>query len=110
MLQSEASDVAKEGANNFSFKLHSHKHIFQASNNTERDGWVVATEKAVEEAKAAKEAVTGSDEYKSAIEKLGKFCLNFWDVARQGKSNVPVAPCVSLAPARTPSGPTLTTR
>ncbi|EOD43707.1 putative immunogenic protein [Neofusicoccum parvum UCRNP2] len=68
----EASEVAKEGNVIFSFKVHGHKHSFEASNNTERDGWVVAVEKSVEEAKAAAEGITSSDEYKETIEKLGK--------------------------------------
>ncbi|KAF2089136.1 hypothetical protein K490DRAFT_72753 [Saccharata proteae CBS 121410] len=68
----EATDVAKEGTVAFSFKLHGHKHSFEASSQAERDGWVVAVEKTVEEAKAHKETVTGSDEYKESLEKLGK--------------------------------------
>lgn len=73
ILQAEASEVAKEGNVIFSFKVHGHKHSFEASNNTERDGWVVAVEKSVEEAKAAAEGITSSDEYKETIEKLGTF-------------------------------------
>ncbi|KAK0640324.1 hypothetical protein DIS24_g9492 [Lasiodiplodia hormozganensis] len=68
----EATEVAKEGNKVFSFKLHGHKHSFEATNAAERDGWVVAVETTVEEAKAAAEGVTSSDEYKETIEKLGK--------------------------------------
>lgn len=68
----DATEVAKEGNVVFSFKVHGHKHSFEASNTAERDGWVVAVEKTVEESKAAAEGVTSSEEYKEAIEKLGK--------------------------------------
>lgn len=64
--------MSKEGTVDFSFKLHGHKHTFQASTPAERDGWYVAIEKAIEEAKAGKEGVTSSPEYKDAMGKLSK--------------------------------------
>ncbi|KAK7530075.1 Pleckstrin homology domain-containing protein [Phyllosticta citricarpa] len=68
----DASDVTKEGNVAFFFKFHGHKHQFEASSQAERDGWIVSIEKGIEEAKAASEEVTGSDEYKATIEALAK--------------------------------------
>ena len=39
------------------FKIHGHKHAFEASTLTERDGWFVAVESAIVEAKEAKESI-----------------------------------------------------
>lgn len=86
-VQAEATEVAKEGNIVFSFKVNGHKHSFEASNNTERDGWVVAVEKTVEEAKAAAEGVTSSEEYKETIEKLGMF--------HHMRGNVGIGSCVN---------------
>ncbi|KAK8251727.1 Pleckstrin homology domain-containing protein [Phyllosticta capitalensis] len=68
----DASDVTKEGNVAFFFKFHGHKHQFEASSQAERDGWIVSIEKGIEEAKAASEEVTGSEEYKATIEALAK--------------------------------------
>ena len=55
----------------FSFKLHGQKHVFQASTMSERDGWVAAIGKAIEEAKAARDGILASDGYKECIGNLG---------------------------------------
>lgn len=68
----DASDVTKEGNVAFFFKFHGHKHQFEASSQAERDGWIVSIEKGIEEAKAASDEVTSSDEFKATIEALAK--------------------------------------
>lgn len=68
---SEASDVTKDGTVAFYFKLHGHKHTFETSTSAERNGWFMAVEKAVEEAKAAREEILASEGYKAELEKLG---------------------------------------
>lgn len=55
------------------FKIHGHKHAFEASTLTERDGWFVAVESAIVEAKEAKEGIESSEAYKEEKTKLGKF-------------------------------------
>ena len=68
--QNGATDITKEGAFDFSFKLNGHKHTFQAGLAPERDAWLVAVEKAIVEAGSTHDGVVSSDAYKS---KLGKF-------------------------------------
>ncbi|ORY15593.1 Pleckstrin homology domain-domain-containing protein [Clohesyomyces aquaticus] len=67
----DATDVTKDGTVAFFFKLHGHKHTFEAQTSPERNGWFVAVEKAVEEAKAKKEEIVNSESYKEQLEKLG---------------------------------------
>ncbi|RAH86437.1 hypothetical protein BO86DRAFT_110244 [Aspergillus japonicus CBS 114.51] len=69
---SEVSDIAKEGANEFHFKVNGHKHTFQAVSSAERDGWVLALETKAAEAKAEKETIVASEGYKAELEKLNK--------------------------------------
>ncbi|PYH42093.1 uncharacterized protein BP01DRAFT_304088 [Aspergillus saccharolyticus JOP 1030-1] len=69
---SEVSDVAKEGASEFHFKVNGHKHTFQATSSTERDSWVLALETKAAEAKAEKETIVASEGYKAELEKLNK--------------------------------------
>lgn len=69
---SEVSDINKEGANEFSFKTHGHKHVFQASSATERNSWVAALTAKSTEAEAEKETITTSESYKAELEKLSK--------------------------------------
>ena len=61
----------------------------------ERNGWFVAFEKAIEEAKASKEGITTSESYKEELEKLRKFYSFFLhDASRRETmlhSLVPVA-------------------
>lgn len=51
------------------------KHTFQATSTTERDSWVAALEAQAADAKAQKETITGSEGYKSELEKLSKLFL-----------------------------------
>ncbi|KAF1364829.1 hypothetical protein EJ07DRAFT_171809 [Lizonia empirigonia] len=67
-----ATDLVKDGPVAFSFKIHGHKHTFEAQTLAERDGWFVAVEKAIAEAKEAKEGIESSEAYKEEKTKLGK--------------------------------------
>ncbi|KAF2842193.1 hypothetical protein M501DRAFT_396741 [Patellaria atrata CBS 101060] len=75
LLLADATDVQKEGTTEFSFKIAGHKHSFQAVSSPERNGWLLAVEKVVEEAKTAREEIVNSEGYKATIEKLGEFTL-----------------------------------
>ncbi|KAK5464985.1 hypothetical protein LTS15_001548 [Exophiala xenobiotica] len=68
----DASNVTKEGFNQFSFKAGSHQHRFETTQSKERDSWVVAIEKAIEEAKGLKEDITGRESYKKNVEEYSK--------------------------------------
>ncbi|KIW38033.1 uncharacterized protein PV06_10009 [Exophiala oligosperma] len=68
----DASTVTKEGFNQFSFKAGNHHHRFEATKAEERDSWVVAVEKAIEEAKGLKEEITGRESYKKNVEEYSK--------------------------------------
>ncbi|KAI4284993.1 MAG: hypothetical protein L6R38_001008 [Xanthoria sp. 2 TBL-2021] len=68
----DIKDVTKTGPTEFSFKYHGHKHAFQAVNATERDGWLVALETRHTEAKTDRDGVTGSEGYKSSLDKFSK--------------------------------------
>lgn len=72
ILKAEATDLTKDGTLAFHLKLHGQKHAFEASTAPERNGWFVAVEKAIEEGKAAKEGIVGSESYKEELAKLGK--------------------------------------
>ena len=52
--------------------LHGHKHTFQAVTKAEKDGWLVAIETKHADAKTEREAIVGSDGYKSTLEKYGE--------------------------------------
>ncbi|KAJ4380833.1 hypothetical protein N0V86_004195 [Didymella sp. IMI 355093] len=67
-----ATDLVKDGTIAFAFKIHGHKHTFEAQTLTERDGWFVAVEKAIAEAKEAKEGIESSEAYKEEKTKLSK--------------------------------------
>lgn len=69
--QAYATDLAKDGALAFAFKLSGHKHTFEAQSAAERDGWFVAVEKAITEAKASKDTIESSEGYKEAKDKIG---------------------------------------
>jgi len=72
--QAEASDVTKEGYNEFSFRVHGQRHTFEAPTHAERDSWLVALEKQITEAKASREGIISSNGYKHHMENLGKWC------------------------------------
>lgn len=65
--------MTKDGAVAFHFKISGHKHAFEAQNAAERDGWFVAVEKAIVDAKESKETIEASEGYKAEKEKIGKF-------------------------------------
>lgn len=68
----DATELTKDGAVAFHFKLHGGKHTFEAQTAAERNGWFVAVEKAIEEAKAAKETIVANESYKEELTKLAK--------------------------------------
>ena len=70
--QSDASDFSKEELTDFAFKLHGHKHTFQAGSKAERDSWLAAVEATAAEAKTSRESIVGSDGYKNHMSKLSK--------------------------------------
>ena len=63
------SDLAKGDFNDFSVKLHGKNHTFQATNKNERDGWLVALEPQMADAKANREKLIATPGYKSALDK-----------------------------------------
>ena len=64
--------MAKEGVADFSFKLHGHKHTFQASNGPERDSWIVAVEAKAVDAKASLDEIKNTEGYKSSKKTFGE--------------------------------------
>jgi hypothetical protein len=71
--QAYATDLHKDGAQVFAFKVSGSKHSFEAQNALERDGWYLAVEKAITEAKASKDTIESSEAYKEEKEKISKF-------------------------------------
>jgi len=67
-----ATDLTKDGVDSFHFKISGHKHAFEAQSAAERDGWFVAVEKAIADAKEAKEGIESSEGYKEQKDKIGK--------------------------------------
>ena len=67
--------MTKVDFNDFSFKLHGHKHTFQAQSRAERDAWIAAIEAKATEAKGAREGIVSSAGYKSSLEKIGRLHL-----------------------------------
>jgi hypothetical protein len=66
----DAEDIKPVGTGEFTFRLHGHKHKFDAQTTTERDSWVVGIKKFAEEAKLKKEEIVNSEGYKEALAKL----------------------------------------
>lgn len=75
LFQADASTVLKEGTTEFSFTVGKTHHRFQANTSTERDSWIVALEKKIEEAKGLKEELVARDSYKKTIAGFGKFVV-----------------------------------
>jgi hypothetical protein len=67
-----ATDLHKDGALAFAFKISGSKHTFEAQNAAERNGWFMAVEKAITEAKGAKDGIESSDGYKEQKELISK--------------------------------------
>ncbi|KAL1604584.1 hypothetical protein SLS59_003779 [Nothophoma quercina] len=103
-----ATDLVKDGTIAFAFKIHGHKHTFEAQTLTERDGWFVAIEKAIAEAKETKEGIESSEAYKEEKTKLGKptALAGATAAAAAPKKSVDVArPADTEAGAAEPTGP-----
>ena len=77
LSQAYATDLHKDGTQALAFKISGHKHAFEAQNAVERDGWYVAFEKAIAEAKEAKDGIESSEAYKEEKEKIGTCIYNF---------------------------------
>ena len=73
MSQAEATNVTKEGVLGFSFDLQGKTHKFEAATAGDRDSWVVAVEKQVEESKTLKDDITGKESYKKNLDDYCKF-------------------------------------
>ncbi|KAL9126474.1 MAG: hypothetical protein Q9217_004473 [Psora testacea] len=71
-IQADMTDLAKGNFNDFTVNLHGHKHTFQALSKSERDGWLVAIEPKMADAKTSREGIIGSEGYKTQLEKYGK--------------------------------------
>lgn len=71
-MQGVATDIVTEEMTDFSFKVHGHKHVFQAASKPERDGWLKAVEAVAAEAKGAHEGITGSEGYRSQLTSFGQ--------------------------------------
>ena len=71
--QSDATGVTVEGTDEFYFRAHGQKHTFQAKSTAERSSWVVTIKKKIEEAKAMKDEIHGSEGYKKHMESFGTF-------------------------------------
>jgi len=65
--QSEAAAVTKIGTTDFSFKVGNATQKFEAANSAERDSWVIAIQKIVEDSKDLKTDVTGRESYKKNL-------------------------------------------
>jgi hypothetical protein len=74
-LQSDASDLLKEGDEEFFFKAHGHKHTFQVKKAEDRAGWLAALGKKIIDAKAIKDEIHNSEGYKKHLETFGTFLI-----------------------------------
>ena len=66
----DATDLKKESPHEVAFKLNGQEHTLKATSDSERDGWYMSLENAIETGKAAKEEVRSSEGYKAEMEKL----------------------------------------
>ncbi|EMD01071.1 hypothetical protein BAUCODRAFT_194417 [Baudoinia panamericana UAMH 10762] len=66
----DAEALKKEGPHDIHFRVHAHQHTLKAANETERDGWYMSLERAMEMGKAEKESMRASEGYKAEMEKL----------------------------------------
>ena len=72
-MQAEINKVERVGSHEFSFKVGTKEHVFQAASPTARDGWQVAIESAMNHAKGLQEDMDSSSGYKETLSSLGKF-------------------------------------
>ncbi|KAI9786057.1 MAG: hypothetical protein M1816_008148 [Peltula sp. TS41687] len=85
----DISELSKEGATEFHFKLHGQKHSFQAATQAERDVWIASLENAAAEAKATSAAIMGGSGYKEVSERLGKTATGALPVTTKADSSAP---------------------
>ncbi|KAJ4296445.1 hypothetical protein N0V90_006490 [Kalmusia sp. IMI 367209] len=102
----DATELSKDGLVAFHFKLHGHKHAFEAQTAPERNGWFVAVEKAIEEAKAAKEGIVANETYKEELSKLGKPATLAATTGSTPKKSTDVAPKPAEAESSTAAATT----
>ena len=86
--QADMSDVAKGNFNDFSVSVNGHKYTFQATTKAERDGWLVAIETKLPDAKSSKESIVGSEGYKEKLDKFGKI-MSFYQHLSSNAHNHP---------------------
>lgn len=73
-FQADITEVDKgPEKNEFSFKIHSKTHEFQAKDEAERDSWHAALESSMYHAKGIKEDLVSSGPYKDNHAAIGKF-------------------------------------
>ena len=72
-MQADMSDLQAGDFNDFSLKLHGKNHTFQATNKSERDGWIVALQPQMADAKANRELMLATPGYKNALEKYSTY-------------------------------------
>jgi hypothetical protein len=72
----------------FAFKVSGSKHSFEAQNALERDGWYLAVEKAITEAKASKDTIESSEAYKEEKEKISTFTHFSPHATRRGRGSL----------------------
>ena len=66
----DATDLKKQGTHDITFKLSGQEHTLKAASETERDGWYLSIEKAVELGRVSKDEIHESEGYKEELEKL----------------------------------------
>jgi hypothetical protein len=66
----------------------------------ERNGWFIAFEKAITDAKASKDGIVSSESYKEELEKLRKFPVYY--AQRVASKNIIAFACSRCADALTP--------
>jgi hypothetical protein len=89
--QADATDLSKDGTIAFFFKLHGHKHAFEAQTAPERNGWFIAVEKAIAEAKADSEGIVANETYIEQLAKLGKYPVSIPSICRIAQKEVAFA-------------------
>ena len=71
--QSDASNISSKGYSEFFFELGGHKHVFIASSEAEREGWLASLKAEAEAASDKKEEIHGSEGFKKALDDTSKF-------------------------------------
>jgi hypothetical protein len=68
----DATDLKKQSPHEIAFKLNGQEHVLKATSDSERDGWYMSIEKAIEIGKSQKEEIRESEGYKAEMEKLSE--------------------------------------